>query len=152
MGKHRFRDQETTGQYRVKSDGNVCPWEAPLFVGPLPLEYQSELYDIVPASIMNVPGGNGVTVQSHFGNFVASYVYSSMNDQLSHIPVGAVVSDEDGKDIFAEARKTSKRGGGRCCVKFRARSTFNGNGYKVTEVVLEGRKDKDFFYLWPIGG
>ena len=125
----------------------------PYYIGPLPLEYQSQLYDLVPSGVISIPGGNGVAIQSHFDGFVASYLYPTMNDKLSHIPAGAIVSDENGKVKLAEATMLSKDSDrieveeahyrdctqdGKCCLQFRAKSTFNHNGYKIAEEVLEG--------------
>ena len=138
----------------------------PFYNGPMPIQYTSFVFDVIPSSM--AMGMGGIVVMDDYGEFKNLYVYpESMSEKVSGIPIGAVTMSKTSNEVVAEAKLLKHdsggieveefhynncAGGAGCCLIFRSKSLINRFGYKEKEDETNGRKEKDYYFMWPMGG
>jgi len=137
----------------------------PFYAGAMPIKYTSLVLDVVPPSMSM--GMGGIVVVDEFEDFKTAYVYPhSMIEKLSGVPIGAVTFSKPTNAIVAEAKQTNRTSagieieevhykncpGGGCCVVFKSKSSIGRSGYKERESETTGRKQRDYYFIWPMGG
>jgi hypothetical protein len=133
----------------------------PFYIGTLPINYVSDVFEVIPTSISG--GIGGIVVMDEFTDFRTAYVYpDSEPEKLSGIPIGAVSLSKDDKEIVAEAKLVDKTPtgivieeahfeGGGACPTFTAKSLIGREGYKQQEIERTGRKRTEYYFIWPHG-
>ena len=112
-------------------------------------------------------GVGGIVVMDEFEDFQTAYVYPrSMTEKLSGVPIGAVTFSKTTNEIIAQAKQTNRTSagieieevhyrncpGGGCCAVFKSKSSINRFRYKERESETTGRKQRDYYFMWPLGG
>ena len=164
-----WKESETEVAKLAGQTPNATVWEVketlykkpPYFDGSAPITYTDLAAEFIPAAFAG-GSGRGVLV-SRFRTFENHFLYSEDGAMLkfSGIPIGARTTSTGDGQLLAEARILSKRADmafelgefhydrqGK--VRFHSISKIDSTGFKIEEIKHEGRKEQDFYFVWPV--